>query len=95
MAYSKVIALNNLQLNTENYRFEAVASQKEAMDKIMDNQKVKLYNLARDIAENGLSPIDKIQVSKCDYNPSMYKVLEGNRRITSLKLILNPEMIDN
>lgn len=37
MAKPKTINIVNLQVNTENYRFEPVASQKEAIDLMIEN----------------------------------------------------------
>lgn len=88
----KTIKLTSLFVNTENYRFEPLSSQKEAIDKMVDNQGDKLYLLADDIMTNGLSPVDLIMVATSE-DSSKYIVLEGNRRITSLKLLNNPTLI--
>ena len=47
-----------------------------------------------DIVTNGLSPVDLIIVTPSEDN-NKYIVLEGNRRITSLKLLNNPTLIDD
>lgn len=88
----KNIKLTSLLVNTENYRFEPQASQKEAIDKMIEDQNEKLYALAVDILKNGLSPIDLIMVTP-ESGTSRYIVLEGNRRITTLKLLSNPSLI--
>ena len=62
MVKTEKIKLTDLHLNTENYRFDPVASQKEAIDKMVDEQSDKLFNLAEHIIKNGLNPNDKIQV---------------------------------
>lgn len=51
-------------------------------------QNYGIYDLAKSIAENGYFPDETIIVFKDDKNRY---VLEGNRRITALKLLLNPE----
>ena len=79
---------------TENYRFEPLSSQKEATDKMVEDQGDKLYSLVDDIVTNGLSPVDLIIVTPNEDN-SKYIVLEGNRRITSLKLLNNPTLVDD
>ena len=81
----KTIKLTSLFVNTENYRFEPLTSQKEAIDKMVEDQGDKLYFLVDDIVTNGLSPVDLIIVTPNEDN-NKYIVLEGNRRITSLKL---------
>lgn len=95
MAKTKKINLTKLQVNTENYRFEPVASQKEAIDTMIEEQGDKLFNLAQHIVENGLNPNDKIQVIASSHDPKKYNVLEGNRRTVSLKLLSHPDLIDN
>lgn len=90
----KEIKLTSLFVNTENYRFEPLSSQKEAIDKMIEDQEDKLYSLADDIVTNGLSPVDLIMVTPSE-DVNKYIVLEGNRRITSLKLLNNPTLIDD
>lgn len=90
---NKTIKLTQLFINPENYRFEPVTSQKESIDVMVSDQEDKLYNLASDILEIGLSPVDLIQVTPID--DKKYLVLEGNRRITSLKLLNNPSLISD
>ncbi|OGU13795.1 MAG: hypothetical protein A2X61_14195 [Ignavibacteria bacterium GWB2_35_12] len=94
MSKTKIINLTDLQINTENYRFEPVASQKEAIDKMIFDQGNKLFNLAEHIVMNGLNPNDKIQVVNSNHDKTKYNVLEGNRRSVSLKLLNNPDLID-
>lgn len=45
----KTIKLTSLFVNTENYRFEPLSSQKEAIDKMVEDQGDKLYSLVDDI----------------------------------------------
>ena len=40
----KTIKLTSLFVNTENYRFEPLSSQKEAIDKMVEDQGDKLYS---------------------------------------------------
>jgi len=95
MVTVKTLKLTNLQINTDNYRFDKVSSQKEAIDQMVNDQGTKLFNLAQHIIENGLNPNDKIQVTPLEENATNYNVLEGNRRITSLKLLNNPDLIEH
>lgn len=94
MAKTKNIKLTDLLINPENYRFETVASQKEAIDHMVEDQKDKLYNLAKHIFENGINPNDKIQVSESNHDKTKYIVVEGNRRTVALKILNNPDLID-
>lgn len=95
MATTTKINLTNLQVNTENYRFEPVASQKEAIDTMVQDQGDKLYRLAEHIVINGLNPNDRIQTVVSSHDKSKYNVVEGNRRIVALKLLNNPDIIDH
>ena len=60
----RTIKLTSLFVNTENYRFEPLSSQKEAIDKMIEDQGDKLYSLVDDIVTNGLSPVDLIIVGQ-------------------------------
>ncbi|MBB6610619.1 hypothetical protein H7F15_06195 [Pontibacter sp. Tf4] len=91
----KLIPIADLLVNTENYRFESVASQKEAIDKMIYNQGMKLLTLAEHILQHGLNPFDPIQVNVSNHDSSKYNVLEGNRRTVTLKILHNPDLIDS
>lgn len=94
MANTKSIKLTDLQVNTENYRFEPVASQKEAIDTMVEDQGDKIFKLAEHIVANDLNPNDKIQVVSSSHDSSKFNVVEGNRRTVSLKLLNNPDLIE-
>lgn len=94
MAKTTKLKLTDLLVNTENYRFEPVASQKEAIDKMVSDQGDKLFKLAEHIVINGLNPNDKVQVVPSSHDKSKYNVVEGNRRTVALKLLKNPDLLD-
>jgi hypothetical protein len=94
MANSKFLKLTQLLVNTENYRFEPVASQKEAIDLMVEDQGDKLFNLAKHIVTNGLNPNDRIQVIASNHEKGKFIVLEGNRRTVALKVLTNPDLIE-
>ncbi|MDG0811107.1 hypothetical protein [Cohnella rhizosphaerae] len=93
----KRIKLTNLLVNTENYRFNPVGSQIEAIHVMVREQNSKsankLYNLALDILQKGLNPSDLTVVSPYNDDGNLFVVHEGNRRITTLKLLFQPELI--
>lgn len=89
------IRIANLHLDLRNFRFEEQHSQKEAIATMIADQKNKLVALAKDIFENGLNPTDLIIVVRLNEGNNQYRVLEGNRRVTCLKLINNPGLIPN
>lgn len=88
----KSIRISVLEINTENPRFETAANQREAIAVMIENQKKKLATLAEDIVKNGLNPSDPFIVTP-EKNGRKFKVLEGNRRITVLKLLKNNNLI--
>jgi len=85
------IELDKLLVNPENYRFNRVTDQQEAILTMLHSQNNKIIRLARDIAQRGLNPTKRLVVKEAD--DSRYVVLEGNRRVTVLKLINNPNEI--
>jgi len=85
------IELDKLLVNPENYRFDPVENQQDAMLVMLRNQKDKILNLARDIAQRGLSPMERLAVVEVE--GGKYICLEGNRRITALKLMSKPEQL--
>lgn len=87
------IKIANLHLDLNNFRYEQQGSQKEAIETMIAEQKDKLVALAKDIFENGLNPSDLIMVVKMEEGNNQYKVMEGNRRVTCLKLIANPNLV--
>ena len=84
------IAINDLILNHENPRIDPVKNQGMAINAIMDKYLKKIKKIAKDIAIYGLNPGKRWLVVK---NGTKYIVLEGNRRLTSLKLIINPNLM--
>jgi hypothetical protein len=91
---NKTIGIASLLLDPENPRHDVVTSQREALLAIIVEEKSKLATLAADIAENGLSPLDRVLVIKAGRNSRNYIVVEGNRRIAAVKLLHNPDLAD-
>ncbi len=88
------IPIENLRINIENPRFKDTTNQREAIKIMVDRQGEKLFNLAEDISKSGLNPSDLTMVIREDIGSSLFTVLEGNRRITAIKLLSNPELLD-
>lgn len=86
----KGVAISNLLLDTENYRYKqgALPDQRGCIDKIVSDSKANILALAEDIAQNGLFPEPILAVKE----GKQWKVLEGNRRVTALKLLNNPKL---
>jgi hypothetical protein len=88
------ISVANLLLDLNNYRHGKAASQKEARDAIIAEQGKKLVNLAKDIVANGLNPFDLPLVVDAEDGNKNYTVIEGNRRLTAVNLMLKPDLAE-
>ncbi|HHQ4579725.1 TPA: hypothetical protein ACSP17_001944 [Aeromonas hydrophila] len=90
----QAISLDLIKLDQENVRFggDIAQNQREAIDLIMadPDEAKKLLRLANHIAEHGLDPTE-LQLVTPDQDGS-YIVLEGNRRLTALKLLQRPDL---
>jgi hypothetical protein len=92
MMAARNLTIDDLKLDLQNPRIGAVSDQHAAMQAMVDEQGVKLANLAESIVdEAGLNPMDVLLVMKDE--DGRYIVLEGNRRTLALKLLLNPSAL--
>ena len=88
------LLVSNLLLDVENPRHVVLANQREALKEMMDVQGEKLIKLAGDIVEAGTNPAGLPIVIPHKDEKTKYIVLEGNRRITALKLLSEPSLTD-
>jgi hypothetical protein len=88
---TKTIPVGQLMLDTKNPRHGELESQRAAIESLIASQRQKLVVLANDILRNGLSPIERLMVLK---SKNGYTVVEGNRRLTAIKLLDNPALAD-
>lgn len=86
----KQVKIADLLLNTSNPRFNPVKHQTETILAMVEDQQGKLVTLAAHIIENGLNPTDIILVRP---HKKQWLVLEGNRRVTALKLANEPDLV--
>lgn len=94
MTKFETFKLSELRLDEKNYRTGPVGGQREAIQAIIADQKQKLVNLAKDILEmGGISPGEPLWVYR-EASNGAYVVVEGNRRVTALKLMENPLLAD-
>lgn len=80
---------NELLLDLENPRISKAGSQREALQKIIEDQDIKLVVLADSIVADRLSPMDRWLVIKSPVESGKYTVLEGNRRLATIKILNN------
>jgi hypothetical protein len=87
----QAIPLSSLLIDLSNPRHSEQASQRDAIATIAADQGPKLATLAQDIAERGLNPGDLPLVTSTDQD-GLFTVVEGNRRIAALKLLVSPTL---
>ena len=96
MKEQRRIDIEHLIVDEENPRFEAVSTEEDALFSILEDQSVasgnKVLNLARDIAANGLNASELLIVSPIEGTDD-YRVREGNRRVTAIKLSLDSSKV--
>jgi hypothetical protein len=86
---TQMIPVPQLLLDVQNPRLGQVRSQHDAIVEVIERQGDKLVALVRSISELGLSPAENMIVLK---HRKQFIVLEGNRRITAVKLLANPDL---
>lgn len=90
----RLIPLDLIKLDQENVRFggDVAQNQREAIDLMMADPEdaQKILRLAEHIATYGLDPTE-LQLIMPDSDGG-YTVLEGNRRLTALKLLQKPDL---
>jgi hypothetical protein len=87
----ETIPVGHLFLDVQNPRHEPVDSQRDAILALIGTERQKLVVLANDIAQYGLSPIDRMLVVQ---NGENFTVVEGNRRLAAIKMLVNPDLAD-
>lgn len=86
------LKVSQILLDIKNPRFPEVKNQREAIKAMLDDQGDKLYQLAKDIVENGLDPSKRLIVFKQE---GVLVDGDGNRRLTALKILETPNLISN
>ncbi len=86
----KTLNVADLKLDGQNPRHDPTKAQRDIIAALLAQDGPKITKLAEDIAANGLSPIDLFLVLQ-EPGPS-YAVVEGNRRLASVKLLANPDL---
>jgi len=90
------LAVTSIDLDLENPRFEGqeINSQREAIDALLSLPRMdeKIARLTKHIIEKGIDPTELPLVLKHPEKNKRYVVVEGNRRILALKILLNPNL---
>jgi len=89
------VSVADLLADAQNPRLpEPNLGQREVLRAMAQEQGRKLLVLARDIVRYGLDPSELNIVKPFEGPSGRYVVLEGNRRLTALKALENPELLD-
>ena len=93
--YQTRILVNQLLVDTQNPRLpEMKSSQDDAIRLMVKTQGNKVFALAQHLANNGTNPASLPIVIPAPENEKLYYVLDGNRRLTALRLLERPELTD-
>lgn len=87
------LTIDQLLLHSENPRIGNASNQRDALQKILDDQGNKLAELADSIVSDGLSPIERLLVVREKKGSERFAALEGNRRVAALKILANPAVL--
>lgn len=90
------VSIEQLDLDVSNPRFKPETNQTEAMRNLLSVEKdgEKVLELASDICRvGGLDPAESLYVMESE-TPGRYIVLDGNRRLTALRLLSQPTTLD-
>lgn len=85
------LSIENLVLWTDNPRIVSVETEKDAILQLFQKDAPGMFNLIKDICENGLLSANNLLVSPVPNGK--FLVIEGNRRISALKCILDPDIL--
>jgi hypothetical protein len=92
---ARQLDIDELLLDLENPRISRAGSQREAIQRIIEDQDVKLVVLAESIVADGLNPMDRWLVLKSPDERGKYIVLEGNRRLATIRMLHNSAVMND
>jgi len=87
------LGIFELLLDEDNPRLGSVNSQSEALEAIVHLNENHFRNLMLSIKDNGLDPGDNLYVIQAGEGED-FTVLEGNRRLSALMVLSNPDILD-
>ncbi len=94
-SFQTKIPISQLLVDTQNPRLpEMQSSQDDAIRLMIKAQGSKVFALAQHLANNGTNPASLPIVIPAPENKKLYYVLDGNRRLTALRLLERPQLSD-
>lgn len=91
----KKLSVTDLLLDLSNFRTGTVSDQTSAISALINSNANKIKGLVTSISENGFWDLDALCVFPDPTNSGKYIVGEGNRRISSLKMLKTPALAKN
>ncbi|MGZ3140139.1 ParB/Srx family N-terminal domain-containing protein [Candidatus Phytoplasma solani] len=85
--------ISELIVNKNNYRHIPLKNEQDAINKFCLKSEEKMLKLSKSIAEEGILPLENFIIIKKNKIDNKYIVLDGNRRLTVLKILQNPNLI--
>ena len=86
------LSIDELLLDRDNPRLGSVSSQSEALASLVRLSPGHFRNLMASIRDDGLDPGDSLYVVRSEDGQD-FVVLEGNRRLSALKVLSNPDVL--
>lgn len=86
------LTIDALLLDRDNPRVGLMSSQSEALASIIRLNQGHFQNLMASIRDDGLDPGDSLYVVRAEDGQD-FVVLEGNRRLSALKVLSNPDVL--
>ena len=86
------LSIDELLLDLDNPRLGSTSSQSEALASIVRLNPGHFRNLMASIRDDGLDPGDSLYVVRSEDGQD-FVVLEGNRRLSALKVLSNPDVL--
>lgn len=87
------LSVDDMLLDQDNPRLGSAASQSEALQRLIDLDPSHFRKMMQSIKDNGLDPGDSLYVIVGDGDED-HIVLEGNRRLSALKVLTRPDLLD-
>ena len=87
------LTIDQLLLDQENPRLGLTLSQSETLEKLILLNPSQFRALMASIRDEGLDPGDSLYVIASDDNDDDFVVLEGNRRLSALKVLNSPDLL--
>jgi hypothetical protein len=89
----QLLDVKKIQLDLSNYRVGKQQSWPDALKAMIEEQGQRLLKLAQHILDHGINPLESLAVvASTDVAEEGWISVEGNRRITVLKLLHEPQL---